>query len=209
MVAHGAAAPCAEVISAKCSSLLKIITPEREKWWWWPEDLGWWWGGIPMWLTMYDLKHHLHQPSPHDPLWRQSSLTSVTSWTHHHAKRWESCRCCWRKRHFLLLPEPQRHSAAVQGGHQAQTLLAAHCTQGIALTCSSTTRLPEKQPPNQPFKPFTWLYGPNLSLSNQNKHAETCKGVAYLVMSKGWLSCESWYHLQPVTTSSVARALFI
>lgn len=68
---------------------------------------------------------------------------------------------------------------------------AARCTQGVALTRSSTTSSPEKQPPNQPFQSFTWLCGPNLSLSNENKHAETCKGVAYLVMSKGWLSPES------------------
>lgn len=30
MVARGAAAPCAEVISAYCSSLSKIIAPEKE-----------------------------------------------------------------------------------------------------------------------------------------------------------------------------------
>lgn len=56
MVARGAAAPCAEVISAYCSSLLKIIVPEREKWWWWPSALG----TIMWWLITYDLKLHLH-----------------------------------------------------------------------------------------------------------------------------------------------------
>lgn len=63
MVARGVPAPCAEVISAKCSSLLKIITTEREKQWQWPEDLGMMVG----WLTIHDLKHHLHHVAARYP----------------------------------------------------------------------------------------------------------------------------------------------
>lgn len=69
MVARGAAAPWAEVITAYCSSLLKIIAPEREKWWWWPSALG----TMVGWLIMYDLKLHLHPTNT----WGQRSLTSL------------------------------------------------------------------------------------------------------------------------------------
>lgn len=156
MVARGAAAPCTEVISASCSSLLKIIAPEREKLWWWPPALR----TVVWWLIIYDLKHHHHHQQQH-------------------------------------LGAEESHN--LFGGQQTEALLQLTAHWSL-LQHHQLFRKTISKPNFQIIHAIVWAK----LRPFQSKWACWAfqKGVAFLVMSKGWLS-----HGGACTTSSQRKSI--